>query len=260
MTDRRAGFTLLEVVLAMTALALVVGICYGAFHLGIRAVERGEVAVVTEQRLRVASDVLIRQIKSAVPYGARNADEDFYPYFFGTTTSLTFVTAAAQQGGGGLVRVVYRLEEGPTRLVMEESPYFSANTLGRDPVDKPGRTSAVLLEGFRGLTFEYLYNDGADTEWRPAWDGLVDEMMPAAVRIVVTGMPGIELDAWGQEIPIMATAYGDNTGEVDEDDYNNEDGNDDNGLQDPGQNGNVNGGVGGSRGPNDVDDNDTGGD
>jgi prepilin-type N-terminal cleavage/methylation domain-containing protein len=218
MTDRRAGFTLLEVVLAMTALALVVGICYGAFHLGIRAVERGEVAVVTEQRLRVASDVLIRQIKSAVPYAARNRDEDVYPFFVGTTTSLTFVTAAAQQGGGGLVRVVYRLEEDPTRLVLEESPFFSPDSLGRDPVDKPGRTSAVLLEGFRSLSFEYLYNDGADTEWRQAWDGLVDEMMPAAVRIVVTGMPGLELDQWGQEIPIMATAYGESTGEVDEED------------------------------------------
>jgi prepilin-type N-terminal cleavage/methylation domain-containing protein len=43
----RAGFSLLEVMLAMVALALVSMICYGAFHLGIRAVEKGEVAVVT---------------------------------------------------------------------------------------------------------------------------------------------------------------------------------------------------------------------
>jgi prepilin-type N-terminal cleavage/methylation domain-containing protein len=252
MTDRRAGFTLLELSLAMTALAMVVAICYGAFHLGIRAVERGEVAVVTEQRLRVASDVLIRQIKSAVPYAARNRDEDVYPYFVGTTTSLTFVTAAAQQGGGGLVRVVYRLEEDPTRLVLEESPFFSPDSLGRDPVDKPGRTSAVLIDGFRTLTFEYLYNDGADTEWRPAWDGLVDEMMPAAVRIVITGMPGLDLDSWGQEIPLMVTAYGESTGEVDEDEVQtaNEEGSE--GTTDSGGKGagfgNDGGGEGGDEG------------
>src|SRR2546428_10209258 len=56
------GFTLLEIVIALTALALITVICYGAFHLGIRAMERGEVAVVAAQRLRVATDVIIRQI------------------------------------------------------------------------------------------------------------------------------------------------------------------------------------------------------
>jgi len=48
-------------------------------------------------------------------------------------------------------------------------------------------------------------------------------------------MPGIEVDTWGQEIPIMATTVGDNTGEVDDeqvaeppDDLNND------GTGDPG--------------------------
>ena len=49
MNDPRRGFTLLELILAMSALALIATICYAAFHLGIRAVERGEVAVVTAQ-------------------------------------------------------------------------------------------------------------------------------------------------------------------------------------------------------------------
>jgi len=50
------------------------------------------------------------------------------------------------------------------------------------------------------------------------WDGHVEETLPAAVRIVVEGMPGMETDVWGQEIPIMATTYGENIGEVDEED------------------------------------------
>ena len=82
----------------MTALALIAAICYGAFHLGIRAVERGEMAVVTAQRLRVASDVLIRQVKSTVAYPACNEEEEVYPYFFGTATSMTFITAAGARG------------------------------------------------------------------------------------------------------------------------------------------------------------------
>ena len=217
----RAGFTLLEVVLAMTALAMVTAICYGAFHLGVRAVEKGEMAVVTTQRLRVASDVLIRQIKSTVAYPARNEEEEVYPYFMGSATSMTFITAAGLQGGGGLTRIVYQVVDDPPRLVIMESPFFSPDALGRDPIDKPGEASTTLLDNFRSLKFEYLRNDGVDTKWEPAWDAHEDEMLPQAVRIVVEGMPGIDMDVWGQEIPIMTTTYGENTGEVDEEDLAN---------------------------------------
>ena len=213
---RRHGFTLLEVVLAMVALALLTAICYAAFHLGMRAVERGEVAVVTAQRLRVAADILIRQIKSTVAYPARNEDEEVYPYFMGSATSMTFVTAAGLQGGGGLTRVVYQVVENPTRLLVAESPFLSPDALGMGPVEQPGDHAAVLLDGFRNLRFEYMMNDGVDTEWRGEWDGHEEEMLPGAVRVMVEGLAGGEGGMWGQEIPIMATNYGDNTGEVDE--------------------------------------------
>jgi type II secretion system (T2SS) protein J len=202
--------------LAMSALALIAAICYGAFHLGIRAVERGEVAVVTAQRLRVATDILIRQIKSTVAYPARNEDEEIYPYFMGTATSMTFVTAAGLQGGGGLRRVVYQVVDNPPRLVLAEHASFSPDELGREPVDEPGARAAVLLDGFRSLKFEYMLNDGVDTEWREAWDAHEEEMLPGAVRVLVEGLPGIETSVWGQEIPLMMTTYGDNNGEVED--------------------------------------------
>jgi general secretion pathway protein J len=211
---RPAGFTLLELLLAMSILALVTAICYGAFHLGIRAVERGEVAVVSTQRLRVATDVLIRQFKSAVPYAVRNRDEEIYPYFAGTGTGVTFITAAGLDGGGGLVRVTYQVVDDPPRLILTESPFFSPDGLGREAVNKPGERAAVLLDGFRSLRFEYMLSDGIDTEWRPEWNGHDEEAMPAAVRILVDGIPGLEVDRWGQEIPIMTALYGDNGSEI----------------------------------------------
>jgi general secretion pathway protein J len=215
------GFTLIEVVLAMTVLALVSAICYGAFHLGIRAIERGEVAVVSAQRLRVATDVIIRQIKSAVPYAARNRDEDIYPFFFGGATWVTFVTATGLEGGGALARVSYQVVDDPPRLIVTESSFFSPDQLGRDPVDKHGDRTAVLLENFRDLRFEYMLSDGIDTEWRSDWNSHDEEAMPAAVRILVDGIPGLETDRWGQEIPIMSTLYGDSGSELgDEDEFN----------------------------------------
>ncbi len=209
----RGGFTLLEIVIALTALALVTVICYGAFHLGIRAMERGEVAVVAAQRLRVATDVLIRQIKSTVPYKARNRDDEEYVFFMGTATSMAFITAAGLDGGGGLTRVVYQVIDDPPRLVISESPFFSTNALGRDPVDKPGLHSAVLLEGFTALKFEYLFYEGVEPEWRTDWNGHDEEdLLPVAVRVLVDGIPGLEVRTWGQEIPVMAAHYGEEGG------------------------------------------------
>ena len=216
MTDSRRGFTLLELILAMSTLALIAAICYGAFHLGIRAVERGEVAVVTAQRLRVASDVLIRQVKSTVAYTVCNEEEELYPYFVGTATSMSFITAAGLEGGGGLTRVAYQLVEGPTRLVMAESSRFSAPSLGAADLAPPTDRAAVLLDGFRSLRFQYMMNDGVDTEWRDEWDSYEEEMLPAAVRVLIDGLPGIELDTWGQEIPLMLIS-GDNVGEPGDD-------------------------------------------
>jgi len=104
---------------------------------------------------------------------------------------------------------------------MSESPFFSTRQLGREPVDQPGLHSAVLLEGFRSLKFEYLFYEGVETEWRSEWNGHDEEdMLPVAVRVLVDGIPGLEVNTWGQEIPVMAAHYGEEGGAgfLDEDD------------------------------------------
>lgn len=202
----------------MTALAMLTVVCYGAFHLGIRAVQSGEIAVVTAQRLRVATDVLIRQVKSAVPYPARNEDEEIYPYFFGSPDRMTFITASGMNGGGGLSRVVYHLEGDPPELLLTESPIFSPDQLGSGRFDPEHEHTTVLLSEFEKLRFQYLLDDGAETEWYNSWDAYEEEIMPVAVRIMVDGMPGIETETWGQEIPLMAITYNEGGGEVSDDD------------------------------------------
>src|SRR5262249_31159661 len=115
---RPSGFTLLELTLALASLALLAAICYGAFHLSWRAVQRGEAAVVRAQGLRVAIDVFIRQIKSVAVYEVPTEDDEPVSYFYGEPTWMKFVTTAGLAQGGGLTRVVYRLENDPPRLIV----------------------------------------------------------------------------------------------------------------------------------------------
>jgi prepilin-type N-terminal cleavage/methylation domain-containing protein len=218
--DRRAGFTLLELMLAMTALALLTAVCYGAFHLAIRAIERGEMAVTTAQRLRATSDVL-RQIRSTMYRLERNKEGDSFPYFRGTATSLSFDTNLRLQGGGGVTRVSYQVLDNPTRLVLteSESPAHGGGSRrgrDRDRDDKPPQQSTVLLEGFRSLRFTYF-----DPAWeqRSSWEtdperGDSDqEGLPLAVQLEIDGLPGIESGRWGAAFPIAVVALNESVSE-----------------------------------------------
>jgi prepilin-type N-terminal cleavage/methylation domain-containing protein len=220
----RSGFTLLELVLAMSALALLSAICYGAFHVGIRAVEKGEVAVVTAQRLRVVMDMMIRQVKSAVasvPAGKTEGEEEEdpefttpCPYFVGTRDFLSFLTAAGMLGGGGLSLVTYRVLPDPPRLVVQETPWPSVLP-GREWSGGPRAT--VALEGFSEAWFEYhppvsVGEPPLKGDWLAAWDACSEDMnldieyefsLPGAVRFRVRGLKGVEVDLWTQEMPVM---------------------------------------------------------
>jgi prepilin-type N-terminal cleavage/methylation domain-containing protein len=226
----QAGFTLLEVVLAMSALALMSVICYGAFHVGMRAVAGGTRAVTIAQRLRVASDVFTRQIRSVEPFPTMVGG---FPeiFFEGTPTAMTFVTAAAQLGGGGLAQVTYRIEDDPAeagkqRLILEEVPFFSAYTVGEPGSGDLFARTAVLLSGVEGVTFQYFDDDTADEPgcdsvgWCRSWvtDPVADdprENVPKAVRVMIEHVPGVDTGVWGQETPLaIASYYNDENREV----------------------------------------------
>ena len=63
-----AGFTLLEMVLALVIFGMIAAIVYSAFYFGHRAVTSGERAADDNQRMRLAEEMMGRQVRSAVYY------------------------------------------------------------------------------------------------------------------------------------------------------------------------------------------------
>lgn len=201
---RQAGFTLIEVVLAMTALALLMVLVYSAFFLAMRAIERGTNAIVTQQRLRASRDVIIRQLKSLSLHPVVGEEEEAVSCLRGTSTALTFITETAQDGGSGMARVIYRVVDDPPRLEMIEdhsleSCSFDASEHATEPV--------TLLDGFTKLRFEYMHNE--DYRWVDEWDSLAEDPggLPLAVRVVIDGIVGADLDAASQTISIPAMVF-----------------------------------------------------
>jgi hypothetical protein len=178
---------------------------YSAFYIGHRAVVKGEREADINQRMRVAEDILGRQVRSAVRYPARHEEEKF-PFFVGRSDGMAFVTSAPQgRGGTGLAAITYRVTNG--QLVMEERVGFTPDDLAHPPPDAR-IDRAVLLSGFNSIKFEYLPHEESEMGWQQSWDAREEDQMPAAVRVTVDGLEFFGTQPWVREIPLMMIAYG----------------------------------------------------
>ena len=208
-----AGFTLLEMILALVIFGMIAAIVYSAFYFGHRAITSGERAADQNQRMRLVEEILGRQIRSTVYYFAKHDDEQV-AYFLGAADGMSFVTSAPQsRGGTGLAVVTYRLAEG--RLILEERTNFAPDELYDAPADVQ-LERAVLLEGFSSFRLEYLPREEVDLGWSDKWDARDDDSLPATVRVTIEGLPFFGGQPWVREIPLLTMAAGWGTDEFQE--------------------------------------------
>jgi general secretion pathway protein J len=208
-----AGFTLLEMVMALVIFGMIAAVVYSAFYFGHRAVTSGERAADENARMRLAEEMMGRQLRAAVYYHAVH-DEEQIAFFLGYSDGMMFVTSAPQsRGGTGLAMVTYRVVDG--RLVLEERTNFVPDELYDAPADASVE-QAVLLEGFSSLRLEYLPREEIDLGWADKWDARDEDDLPAVVRVTVEGLPFFGEQPWVREIPLLTMAYGWGTDEFKE--------------------------------------------
>ena len=93
-----SGFTLIEVIVALTILGFIILMVSGTFRLGLSAWEKGDSIKEDYQKIRMISQLVSRQIKSAVPYKMKTEKaEGDYLAFEGKPHSLRFVSALAMK-------------------------------------------------------------------------------------------------------------------------------------------------------------------
>jgi prepilin-type N-terminal cleavage/methylation domain-containing protein len=194
-----AGFTLIEVVLALTIFALLGTILYGAFALSHTAVDKSQANALRSQKQRSVADLLGSYLRSAYPY--RSSPQDQTVFFEGGSDRLTFVSAYSHgMGGRGMAKIyigadgnvsaatALRLEEvTPVRFDAEEGPTGESHRM-------------ILAERIEGIRLAYLDPESEIETWEERWDGKERRTLPRAVRLSYR-------DAQGQEVrwtfPIM---------------------------------------------------------
>lgn len=171
-----AGFTLLEVFIAITLLGLLIVIVAGSMRLGYRSLGRGEVKIETLERLKASFMIIDSQVQSTVlPV---DPVEGYDISFRGSKDSLAFSSNCSLAGGRrGFVAVVYSVVRyGGNKMAL----YARENAVGIG-----GGKDVKLLEGFDEIYFGYFMKEkaGNKEEWVDSWgDG---KPLPQKVRVTL---------------------------------------------------------------------------
>ena len=179
------GFTLIEVLLALTIFALMGTILYGAFSLGHGAVEKSQKSFETNQKLRAVDELLGSYIRSAFPY--RSTPQSAPLLFTGESAELTFVSSfSLAMGGRGMakVRLFWEGDEkrGGTLRLEEETPVRVQDEEGNEGHEGL-RNGMVIREGVKEFRISYLDPQSEEEQWEERWDAGEKNGLPRAVRL-----------------------------------------------------------------------------
>jgi general secretion pathway protein J len=185
MTRRQAGFTLVEVLLAVTLMGLLLALAYGGLRAASRASERGQEVLAESSRLRVTHQFVRKQMNLMLPlsFVGQSGEDDELVRFEGDADRITFVgpmPGYLARGGPQVQQLAF--VDGPEGL---ELRFSHAPLLGYEPEALFERDPVVLFADLQGGEFAYLFEDPEEEslEWVSVWED--PGLMPKAVRLDV---------------------------------------------------------------------------
>ena len=172
-----AGFTLLELMIALTLTGLLSLVAYGSLDLSIKAMQRGRNAATDLQEIRVTQAILERSLSSAAPVRG-----DRQPYFIGDSQEMRFFTLVpleAHNLGGIYHWRILAGKDGSGRRSLAVEQTRNVNWF-RDP--EGVEVKQVLIDNLTAVSFSY----GRGGEGFTTWDAQKARSLPDWVEITFT--------------------------------------------------------------------------
>lgn len=176
-----AGFTLVEVLVALTLMSFLGVALFGSLRFGVLAWERGTTHADAADRILVTQSFLRQVVAESYPLYLREDPTKARVDFDGAAASLSFLTTSpAALGAGGRARVTLSGRPGPggTDLVMSaRQELSSAGAAGSE---------RILVPDIEALELSYFGIARGDriATWHDRWTGQL--ALPQLVRIRVT--------------------------------------------------------------------------
>jgi len=181
----RAGFTLLEVLVALALLGILAGALYGTYFSLLKGRESANEGMEARRELRTTLDLLRREINSAL-YNRNNKKLHFSVEdkdIFGKPASvLAFTAIAPPQPGGQAVSdqvdLKYEILEREKKMILSRQTKDIYHSL--DSARYP------QMESIEGFLVECQNGD----KWVKSWDTAINFGLPKSVRITVSVKDG----------------------------------------------------------------------
>ena len=180
------GFTLLEVLLALSIVAAVLALAFGGLRIGLAAWRQGEDRAEMLEHARNLQLVLVRALAGTHAYrGQARAVEQPIVFFQGEPESISFVTVAPPFPQGvpiafTAVTIAHQDAAPPGLVILQKAlPNY-------DPFEavKP----SLVDTGIAAVRFRYLREQ--DGIWVETWDPGPEGTMPRAVEVTLTASAG----------------------------------------------------------------------
>lgn len=199
-----AGFTLLEILIALSLTAMLLTLLTAGVYGVVRDWDNNAAGLENSLEEAVAVLQLERALQGAFPHSYRDPETlGRHVYFDGQADSLSWVSTVSPQRASGLTawRIQVDRDEG---LRLQLAPALSDNPASRLEAAEP----TVLLSGYT-LQIQYLFETADfNREWREEWNGSELQSLPMAVHITLQpdsrnrDKPVLDIVA-----PIMATQH-----------------------------------------------------
>ena len=184
------GFTLIEVLLAVSLLSLILLLLFSALFSANRSWAATERRIAQNDELRLVAEFIQRQLTAQAPLFWAGQD-DTSLLFSGAQDELYFTAGLpAHRGGGGVQALTLKVSRagGERQLAL----YFQPVSAARRPFDNHGAERVVLLANTARIELAYYGREEIEGQstWRDEWRHA--ELLPELIGLTVypaTGRP-----------------------------------------------------------------------
>ncbi|MBW2369390.1 MAG: type II secretion system protein [Deltaproteobacteria bacterium] len=183
------GFTLLELMISVTIVAVMVLLVFSGLRIGIRAQEKGEENVESWQLYRTVFDLMHRQI-SSIRLNKIQTEDGKICYLYGTANQIFFSSYISLNpiNRTEFVHARYIVKKTDTGLDQLLFSEYEPSMLNRDSALEASVESQIeLIPETFSIAFRFLkaIDEAGNFLWQESWEPDFEKGLPLAVQLMV---------------------------------------------------------------------------